>query len=69
MNKHLWGDYCVLGWSRNKTRSLLSGVNEWGWGTMVSIQTHRQYGIRYKCYDVLKVLERQIKQGEAIDGQ
>ena len=31
---------------------------------MVSMQTRRQSGIRYKCYDVLKVLERQIKQVE-----
>lgn len=31
---------------------------------MGSIQTHRQDDISYQCLDVLKMLERQIKQGE-----
>lgn len=31
---------------------------------MGSIQTHRQDCISYPCFDVLKMLERQIKQGE-----
>lgn len=50
---------CLVGLEQDK--SLLSGVNEWEWETVGSIQTHRQDDISYQCFDVLKMLERQIK--------